>query len=53
MLQWVPAHCSIPGNERADELAREAAGLPQEAPAKARSLTSAVARAATGAWRRA
>ena len=52
-LQWVPAHCGIPGNERADELAREAADLPQEAPADVRSLTGAVARAATRAWRRA
>ena len=52
-LQWVPAHCGIPGNERADELAREAADLPQEAPADVRSMTGAVARAATRAWRRA
>ena len=33
MLQWVPAHCSISGNEKADELAREPADL--QAPAGA------------------
>ena len=48
MLQWVPAHCvmCIPGNEKADELAREAAGLQQEAPADVRTITGAVARRA-------
>ena len=51
-LQWVSAHCGMPSNEHADELAREAVSLSQEAPADARSLTGAVARAATRAWRR-
>ena len=51
-LQWVPAHCGLPGNERADELAKEASSLPQDrVPVDVRSLTKAVGRAASKAWR--
>ncbi|KAF0302289.1 Ribonuclease HI [Amphibalanus amphitrite] len=47
-LQWVPAHCGLAENERADALAKQAATLPQGAvPSDARSLTRAVHRTAT------
>ena len=28
-LQWIPGHANIPGNERADKLAKQGASLPQ------------------------
>ena len=46
-LQWVPSHCDLRGNERADQLAKEASLLPQEtAPLDSRTIHRAAARAA-------
>ena len=50
-LQWVPAHCGLRGNERADTLAKEASGLPQETSSvDMRTLTKAVSRHVTRKW---
>ena len=43
----MPSHCGIPGNERADALAGEAAALPQEeVPLDTRTVFRAAARVA-------
>ncbi|XP_043207453.1 uncharacterized protein LOC122373449 [Amphibalanus amphitrite] len=31
-LQWVPSHCGVDENERADQIAKEATALPQTGP---------------------
>ena len=46
-LQWVPSHCGLRGNEQADDLAKQAASLPQEeVPVDVRTVVRAVTRAA-------
>ena len=29
VIQWVPSHCNIPGNDKADRLAKAGVNLPQ------------------------
>ena len=46
-LQWVPSHCGIDGNERADDVAREAAALSRaRVPVDVRTVHRAAAREA-------
>ena len=46
-LQWVPAHCELEGNERADAIAKEAAALPQQGvPVDVRTAFRAASRTA-------
>ena len=33
-LQWVPSHCGLEGNERADNIAKEANSLDQDTAAE-------------------
>ena len=49
-FQWVPGHCGLPGNERADQVAREVAGqgrsgvVPQDAPVTFRAAKLSIKR---------
>ena len=46
-LQWVPSHCSLEGNERADDIAKETSSLNQtDAAVDVRTVHRAAARPA-------
>ena len=50
-LQWVPSHCGLAHNERADAIAKEASLMDQsQTPIDVSSATRAVARAARKSW---
>ena len=50
-LQWVPSHCGLAENDRADALAKEASALPQMAtPVDVRTVTRAVTRQVRKTW---
>ena len=52
-LQWVPAHFGLPGNETANQLAKEASSPPQhDVPVDVRTFTRAVGRSASRTWYR-
>ena len=50
-LQWVPAHCGLPGNEQAEALTKEDTGLiQQDTPFDARTLAGTTPRRAKRSW---
>ena len=53
VLQWIPAHCGIPGNERADSLAKAGSSLAQpQVKLSYREATTILKQEARQKWRR-
>ena len=51
LLQWIPGHCDLPGNERADTLAKEGANQEQpENPASYNNIKRMLKRKTSEQW---
>ena len=50
-LQWIPGHSDLPGNDKADDLAKSGASLPSSAPQSLSSLASSFRHSLYSSWR--